>query len=401
MKILCYDCFSGISGDMNLAALIDLGVPVDYLRQELNKLPLGSYQLKVSREKRKGIEGTMVDVVLPIHAGASVLKNQQHHENRSWQGIRNLILSSPLSEPVKERSIEIFSLLARAEAKIHGTTEEDVHFHEVGAVDSIVDIVGAAICLDYLKPDKIISTPPQLGGGFVKCQHGLIPVPAPATQEILNGKPVKSGIVEFETTTPTGAAILASQVNEFVRTIDLLLGKTGYGIGHRELEIPNILRVYWAETHAGSTNHRHFILECNIDDMNPEWYDYLLEKLFAAGADDAFLQPVIMKKSRPGIVLSVLCDEKNEKQISAILLEETSSLGLRRYEVDKECLERENIQVTIPWGTIRVKLARQGDKVLRWKAEYEDCKRISLENNISLREVYLAVEKILLKEGRA
>jgi pyridinium-3,5-bisthiocarboxylic acid mononucleotide nickel chelatase len=400
MKILCYDCFSGISGDMNLAALIDLGVPVDYLRAELNKLPLGSYQLKVTREKRKGIEGTMVDVVLPAPPGASVLKSQQKHDNRSWKDIRNLIGSSQLPEPVKERSIAIFALLARAEAKIHGMPEEDVHFHEVGAVDSIIDIVGAACCLEYLKPDRIISTPPQLGGGFVKCQHGLIPVPAPATQELLAGKPVKSGLVEFETTTPTGAAILVSQVHEFVHKFDLILGKTGYGIGHRDLEIPNVLRVFWAEPHAGSAGDRHFILECNIDDMNPEWYDYLLEKLFAAGADDAFLQPVIMKKSRPGIILSVLCAEANEKQITGILLGETSSLGLRRYEVQKECLERETIQVTTPLGTIRVKLARRNSVVLRWKAEYEDCKRIALEKNVTLREVYLEVEKLLLEEGR-
>jgi uncharacterized protein (TIGR00299 family) protein len=400
MKILCYDCFSGISGDMNLAALIDLGVPVDYLREELGKLSLGSYQLKISREKRKGIEGTMVDVVLPAPAGASVLQSQQHNDYRSWKEIRNLIRKSTLSDSIKDRSIAIFTLLARAEAKIHGTTEDEVHFHEVGAVDSIVDIVGAACCLDYLNPDKIISSPPQLGGGFVKCQHGLIPVPAPATQEVLAGKPVKSGLVDFETTTPTGAAILASQVNEFVKSFDLVLGKTGYGIGHRDLEIPNVLRVFWAEPYAGSTDNRHFMLECNIDDMNPEWYDYLLEKLFAAGAEDAFLQPVIMKKSRPGIVLSVLCAEKNEQQISTILLEETSSLGLRKYEVHKECLDRENIQVITPLGSIRVKLAKRNNEVLRWKAEYEDCKRVAIEKNVSIRAVYLEVEKIMLKEGR-
>lgn len=242
MKILYYDCFCGISGDMNLAALVDLGVPGEYLLQELSKINLNSeYEIRIEKSAKLGITGTRVDVILKDNN-----HNHEHH-HRSLKDIEKIINSSNLSDKVKKLSLDMFMKVAEAEAKVHGKDLYEVHFHEVGAVDSIVDMVGAAICLDYLKVDRIIASPVQVGGGFVKCAHGLMPVPAPATAEILKNIPINTGIVQFETTTPTGAAILAANVHEFTPKVDFSIKKIGYGIGHRDLEIPNVLRVYLGE----------------------------------------------------------------------------------------------------------------------------------------------------------
>ena len=249
MQILYYDCFCGISGDMNLAALIDLGVPKEYLVQELSKLNLNSeYKLIIDNSTKLGITGTRVNVNLKEHnhSHEGHVHNHEHH-HRNLKDIEEIINSSDLSDKVKKLSLDMFMKVAEAEAKVHGKSLYEVHFHEVGAADSIVDLVGAAICLDYLDVDKIIASPVQVGGGFVKCAHGLMPVPAPATSEILKNIPINTGIVQFETTTPTGAAILAANVNEFTQKIDFSIKKVGYGIGHRDLEIPNVLRVYLGE----------------------------------------------------------------------------------------------------------------------------------------------------------
>jgi len=275
MKILYYDCFCGISGDMNLAALIDLGVPKEYLIQELSKINLNSeYEIKIERSAKLGITGTRVDVILKgklddethisdkdlhghnlEHSHHNSDEEQHHTENnhshehhhRNLKDIEEIINASDLSDKVKKLSLDMFMKVAEAEAKVHGKPLYEVHFHEVGAIDSIVDMVGAAICLDYLKVDKIMASPVQVGGGFVKCAHGLMPVPAPATVEILKNIPINAGIVQFETTTPTGAAILAANVEEFTRNVDFSIKKIAYGIGHRDLEIPNVLRVYLGE----------------------------------------------------------------------------------------------------------------------------------------------------------
>lgn len=263
MKVLYYDCFCGISGDMNLGALLDLGVDEGYVRRELSKLNLDAeYELHVKKDKKKGISGTRVDVVLKQdeihvyhhhhhhghhhHASQTGMEHNRHihHEHRKLKDIENIIINSSLSDQVKKVSLDIFMKVAEAEAKVHGKSLYEVHFHEVGAVDSIIDIVGAAVCLEYLKVDKIMASSVQLGGGFVKCAHGIIPIPAPATIEILKDIPVKTGIVAFETTTPTGAAILAANVSTFTDHMDFSVKKIGYGIGHRELEIPNVLRIY-------------------------------------------------------------------------------------------------------------------------------------------------------------
>jgi uncharacterized protein (TIGR00299 family) protein len=270
MKILYYDCFCGISGDMNLGALLDLGVDKEYLRQELAKLNLDDeYELQIKKDIKKGISGTRVDVVLKNevhthepsqesvhdhlhhqghqehhHHQSALIEHTHHHDHRGLKDIENIINSSSLSDTVKKISMDMFMKIAEAEAKVHGKPLLEVHFHEVGATDSIIDMVGAAIVLDYLKVDKIMSSSIQVGGGFVKCAHGIIPIPAPATVEILRGIPIKSGLVSFETTTPTGAAILSASVETFTDKMDFSIEKIGYGIGHRELEIPNVLRVY-------------------------------------------------------------------------------------------------------------------------------------------------------------
>lgn len=265
MKILYYDCFAGISGDMNLGAMIDIGVDKEYLLKELSKLNISDeYEIKIKKDMKKGIQGTKVDVILKhehthdnkedhnghcnnIHEGEHHHEHLHEHVHRNLKDIEDIINGSTLNDNVKKLSLNMFMKVAKAEGKVHGKPLDEVHFHEVGATDSIIDIVGAAICLDYLKVDKIMASNVELGGGFVKCAHGLIPVPAPATVEILKGIPVKSGVVPFETTTPTGAAILSGNVDEFSEIKEFLIDKIGYGIGQRDVDIPNVLRVYLGE----------------------------------------------------------------------------------------------------------------------------------------------------------
>ncbi|AQS09740.1 hypothetical protein CLOBY_18710 [Clostridium saccharobutylicum] len=281
--------------------------------------------------------------------------------------------------------------VAEAEAKVHGKTIYEVHFHEVGAIDSIVDMVGAAICLDYLKVDKIIASPVQVGGGFVKCAHGIMPVPAPATVEILKNIPMNTGIVQFETTTPTGAAILASNVKEFTSKIDFSIKKIAYGIGHRDLEIPNVLRVYLGESEKTEKLENQYILETNIDDMNPEIYGYIEEKLFEAGALDVFKTPIIMKKGRPAIKLSMLINEKIEQEVLKVIFEETTSIGVRKYMIEKIMLDREFSKVETEYGDITIKKSYHKGKLVKYKPEYEECKSIAKEKNISIDTVYKSV----------
>lgn len=399
MKVLYYDCFCGISGDMNLAALLDLGVAEDYLRRELSKLKLGTeYELHVKKDNKKGISGTRVDVVLksPTHVHKH---DHHHHVHRNLRDIENIINNSTLSDEVKKLSLVIFMKVAEAEAKVHGKPLYEVHFHEVGAVDSIIDIVGAAVCLDYLQVDKIMASSVQMGGGFVKCAHGVIPVPAPATVEILKHTPVKSGLVPFETTTPTGAAILAANVAKFTDRMDLSIEKIGYGIGHRELEIPNVLRIYLGYEDRDENREEQYILETNIDDMNPELYGYIEEKLFAQGALDVFKTSIYMKKGRAATKLSVLVSEKQEKSVLDVIFRETTSIGVRKYKVEKIMLTRDFVQVSTQYGSITVKNAYYLGKKVKYKPEYEDCKRIANEKNIPIARVYQEVYKVIDAQG--
>ena len=394
MKILYYDCFSGISGDMNLGALVDLGVDGEYLAGELLKLQLDAeYQITIKKDTKKGISGTKVDVILTRQG-----HNHEHeHHHRNLQDIKNIINGSSLSDTVKKSSLDMFMRIAQAEAKVHGKSIDEVHFHEVGAIDSIVDLVGAAIALDYLKVDKIMASPVQVGGGFVKCAHGLIPVPAPATVEILKGIPLQSGKVPFETTTPTGAAILAANVEEFTNQMAFSVEKIGYGLGTRDLEIPNVLRVYLGRTEASEATEEQYLLETNIDDMNPELYSYVEERLFENGALDVYKTPIIMKKGRPAIKLSILVNKKREKEILDIIFRETTSIGIRKVKVEKMMLYRNFSTIETPYGPVTIKKSCYAGEEIKYKAEYEDCKKIAKANNIPMTKVYREVDKAMEK----
>jgi hypothetical protein len=393
MKILYYDCFAGISGDMHLAAMLDIGVDKNYLLGELEKLHLSGVDIDISRERRQGIEGTRVKV--------RVSDDKEHQVSRSLQDIEAIILRADLSDTVQRRSLEIFHRLAAVEAKVHGKAMHEIHFHETGAIDAIIDIVGAAICIEVLKVDKIFCSPVQLGGGFVECEHGTLPVPAPATIELLENIPIRTGKVEFETTTPTGAAIISSVVDEFGREFELIPEKTGYGIGAGELTIPNVLRVcLGTQREKSSLSDRAMMIECNIDDMNPEFYDHFIDKLLAAGAKDVFITPIFMKKTRPASKLSVLCKACDEASIADILLRETTTLGIRKHEVERTVLERRVSAVKTQYGDVRVKTALFDKKPIKWKPEYEDCVNIAKKNNISLQAVYDEVNSVLLNQKK-
>jgi uncharacterized protein (TIGR00299 family) protein len=390
VKILYYDCFAGISGDMNLGAMIDLGVDAEYLKEELRKIEIGSYEIQVKRDQRRGIFGTKVDVVLPSGEGAPAAHG---HGHRSFKDIAGLIKKSNFPDGVKSTSLAIFTKIARAEAKIHGHSIEEVHFHEVGAIDSIVDVVGAAICFEVLKVDKIIASPVQVGGGFVKCAHGMLPVPAPATAEILTGIPIRSGVVPFETTTPTGAAILAATAGRFVDRIDFTPLKIGYGIGQRDTDVPNVLRVFLGEMDDEQQDQdvevkEACLMECNIDDMNPELYEGIVERLFEKGALDVYLTPIIMKKSRPAVKISILCDTDHRRGIEEVLWLHTSTFGLRVNRISKLILRRELSTVNTKYGTLSVKNAYLRGERIKWKLEYEDAKRLAKEKGVSIKAIY-------------
>ena len=387
MKILYYDCFSGISGDMNLGAMIDLGVDPDFLRTELDKLNIGGWKLEITSDQRHGIEGTCV----------TVRQTRHEHEHRHLSNVNKIIDDSYLDQEVKDLAKEIFMKVAVAEAKVHNIPVEKVHFHEVGAIDSIIDIVGAAICFKAINVDKVFSSAVELGGGKVRCDHGLLPVPAPATAEIIKDIPVKVGGVDFEATTPTGAAIISTLVTSFSAMPPLKINKTAYGVGHKDHpDVPNLLRVMLGETEEMDLpGHEAILIECNIDDMNPEFYEYISEILFKAGAADVYLTSVIMKKGRPGTVLGVICEKGYTDQIKEILFSESTTLGIRIFSFQKETLVRKFESVNTEYGEITVKRSYYKGKEVSCKPEFEDCKRIASEKNLPVKEVCRRISDII------
>lgn len=390
MKILYYDCFCGISGDMNLGALLDAGVDESYLRSELDKLNLhDEFEIRIKKGDKNGVSGTKVDVIVKK-------ENAGHH--RHLADIENIIELSGLGGNVKKMTMDMFRLIAGAEADVHGVLAEEVHFHEVGAIDSIVDLAGAAIALDYLKPDRIMASSVQVGGGFVNCAHGKLPVPAPATAELLRGIPFKTGLVPFETTTPTGAAILAANVSQFTDQVEFAVQKIGYGLGTRDLEIPNVLRVYIGETADGHETKEQVMLETNIDDMNPELFGYVEEKLFEAGALDVFKTPVIMKKGRSAVLLSVLVDKQYEDEVLKVIFTETTSIGLRKTKVDKIMLQRKIEQLHTKMGDVKIKKSYFEGSLVSCKPEYEDCKKMARTNKIPISRVYREIDREMEKQ---
>lgn len=466
MKILYYDCFAGISGDMHLGAMIDAGVDPDYLISELNKLPVGGFRLNICRDQKHSIEGTRVDVILD-EADASGHKHKHghgsdhghdhehkhdhdhdhghghehkhdhdhghghdhshehshdhghehghkhkhdhehrqgnqktsahphpggpNHVHRNLDDITGIIQQSGLTDATKNRALDMFQRIAVAEAKIHGVPVSKIHFHEVGALDSIVDIIGAAICLEYLNPDRILCSTIELGSGTIRCAHGIMPVPAPATAEILRDIPVRTGGTSHEATTPTGAAILAASVDEFTDRPSFRPKKTAYGIGQRDADLPNVLRVFVGEATADgiplATADSKVMIECNIDDMNPEHYPHVMDLLMSGGASDVCFTPTIMKKGRPGIIISVLSDASLQRSMTEIILRETTTLGVRSYPVSRTMLDRETERFESSLGHVAVKKSYLNGRLLKWKPEFNDCRKLAQEHGLALGEV--------------
>jgi hypothetical protein len=391
MKILFYDCFSGISGDMNLGAMIDLGVGKEFLASELNKLNLKGWELHAEKDQRHGIGGTKVTV------------KQTHHEHahRHLSDIEKIIDDSSLDQKTKDLSLKIFMKVAIAEATVHGIPIAEVHFHEVGAIDSIIDIVGAAICFNALNPDAVFVSTLELGSGFIKCDHGTLPVPAPATAEIIKGIPSKTGGVGFEATTPTGAAIIAALGTHFNPSIAIRIEKTGYGVGHKDNpSVPNLLRVFLGEAEEPLTGHDALLLECNIDDMNPEFFEHISDKLFRAGASDVYISGIIMKKGRPGSKLNVICEPGLERIVKEIIFIESTSVGIRTFSFRKDTLSRTFEVIDTPYGKVTVKRSFFNDKEVSCKPEFEECRKIALEKNLPLKEIYNNIMALIVINGK-
>lgn len=385
MTTAYFDCFSGISGNMILGALIDLGVGIDVLGAELSSLLLGEHHIEASRVAKQGIAGVYVEVVGPRDEGG-----------RSLAQILGLIDQCDLSEDIKQQSKRIFTRMSEAEARIHNKELDTVRLHEVGAIDTVVDVVGTLIGLKMLGVEKVACSPLTLGKGFVKSEHGLLPVPAPITAELLKGVPARVTGVEGELTTPTGAAIITSLATRFGDMPPLTVQGVGYGAGAMDLEVPNLLRVFIGdetEQADGYVAETVTVLETNIDDMNPQFYDHIMDRLLHAGALDVFLTPVQMKKNRPGTLLSVIAEGGVAGKLLDVLLKESTTLGVRVSERRRFSLPRWAHLVETSFGEIRVKVAYTGDTIVKVVPEYEDCKKAAIEYGIPIGQVFAEVHK--------
>lgn len=386
MKILYFDCFAGISGDMTVGALLDLGVPLAVVRQELARLPVppSSYAVRVEKTSRKGMQATKFSVHV-----------EEHQPHRHYADIAGMIEKSTLAEKVKERAQCIFFRLAEAEAKVHGVEIGHVHFHEVGGIDAIVDIIGTAICLEYLGIERIHVSSLPLGGGYVETAHGRLPVPAPATAELLRGVPVHGELGVGERVTPTGAAIVAALGHSFGTAPSMTMHATGYGAGDRDFpDVPNILRVMSGEkTGAAPLRDEMLVVETNIDDMNPEMLGFLMERLFARGALDVGFSPLQMKKNRPGVKVTFLCSPQDLEALARLVLTESTAIGVRYHPVGRIKMERSVEERETSLGRVAVKVIREGGILLRIAPEFEECRRIALEKGLPLPEVYRIIER--------
>lgn len=399
MKILYFDCFSGISGDMTLGALIDLGVSVEDLKKELKKLNLSGYELSVNKTAKYGIAGTDVDVILthdPHHHDHEGHEEHRHH-GRNLKDIIDMIDRSELKDSVKAFGKKVFFEIAQAEAKVHHKSPEEVHFHEVGAVDSIIDIVGVAICLDLLGVKKVLSSPLHEGQGFIECQHGILPVPVPAVMEMLSGSqiPVVINDINTELVTPTGIGIIKCLASDFGNIPPMTIDRIGYGFGKKDIGRLNTLRIVLGTLLENKADLETIVsLETNIDDMSPEILGYMMEQLFENGALDVFYTPIYMKKNRPATMVTVLTKIESEQKLVDIILLESSTIGIRRNILDRYVMDRETIQVNTSLGMVKVKCSFNG-KIKKYSPEYEDCKELAARTGIPIREIYENVMKNL------
>ncbi|HUI28571.1 MAG TPA: nickel pincer cofactor biosynthesis protein LarC [Candidatus Acidoferrales bacterium] len=413
MRIAYFDTFAGIAGDMVLGAFVSSGVDVNRLRSEIARLNIGNVELRAEKVVRNGITATKVDVVVSGRVekvddlGPSLHENSHkhskhhgdHEHGKSYLEIKHLIENSGLSDFVKSKSLAVFSKLAEAEAKIHDTTVDKIHFHEVGAADSIVDIVGAAICIEITGVESIYTSPIRLGsGGYIDARHGVLPVPAPAAIEILKDYPVIFNDIPFELTTPTGAAIVSALSNGVLKDRPIEIEKIGYGSGTRELgSLPNLLRLIIGQLKSELEEDHGVLVETNVDDINPQVIPFVIEKVLSLGATDAFVTPVIMKKGRPGFMLSVLIPETLLDRIAAEIFSQTTTLGLRIRNIRRMKVHREVKTVKTSFGDVQVKESNINGKK-RISAEFEECKRISESKNIPLAEVMQRLNAELNRE---
>ena len=410
MKIVYFDCFSGISGDMTLGALVDVGVPPEVLTTGLAGLKLeAEFSLRFEKAVKHGITGTRAIVeVHPAHADTPHADDHthghpHHHDHgpsRHLSDIFTLLDDRGLDSEVRDTAKRVFDRLAAAEAKVHNTTKAKVHLHEVSGIDSIVDIVGSVIGLAHLEVDAVYASPLSLGSGFVRCAHGLMPVPVPGTMELLQGIPIQQTDIPKELVTPTGAALITTLSQEFGVMPQMRLDRVGYGAGTRDLEQrPNLLRLCLGEKTSGSdsqTGHHHAetdsvdIIETNVDDMSPEITGYVTTQLFANGALDVFLTPIFMKKGRPATQITVLCPTAQRDALIKLLLTETTTFGVRLSSAARVKLRRDFTQIETQWGTIQAKRGYLNGTLIKTLPEYEDCKRLAEQNNVPLQHVYAA-----------
>ncbi|HWF85843.1 MAG TPA: nickel pincer cofactor biosynthesis protein LarC [Vicinamibacterales bacterium] len=423
-RLLYFDCFSGISGDMTLGALLDAGLPLDDLRRALGSLTVGGYHVHAKRVLRAGLSATKFSVhehshdapstkapgtaapstIAPQHPAPSTQHHHDHHHDhdhehghshasphRSLPEIFGLIDQSALSASGRDRAKAMFQTLAEAEAAIHQMPVEQVHLHEVGALDSIIDIVGVVFALEWVGADRIVCSPLNVGGGMVHSAHGLFPVPAPATVTLLGHAPIYSGPVQKELVTPTGALIATTYATAFGPVPAMSIERVGYGAGDRDdPSTPNVLRVLIGESADRADAERVTVIECEIDDMNPQLFGVAMDRLYAAGALEVFYVPVQMKKNRPGTLLTVVCPPALRAPLAEIVFRETTTIGLRYSEVDRECLQREIVPVDTPLGRIRFKVARRDGRVINAAPEFEDCAAVAVEKQLSVKEVQAA-----------
>jgi uncharacterized protein (TIGR00299 family) protein len=441
MRIAYIDAFSGISGDMLLGAMVDAGVPLELLQKTTRALNLGA-ELEAKRVERNGIAATKVDVIVagvedaPLdlkhehtHADGSTHSHSHSHDeshshehehhahehgahthdgvHRGLREIRAIIEAAAIAPYAKTLALRAFQLLGEAEAKIHNKPVEEIHFHEVGSVDAIVDIVCGAVAVDHLQIERWVCSPLNVGGGTVQCAHGTLPVPAPATLELLNGVPIYSSGIKKELVTPTGAALVRALIPKYSGFPSMIVTATGYGAGAREFPgVANILRVSVGEEvaspvvtrGAASGGDSVTVIEANLDDMSPQLFGYTMEKLLAAGALDVFATPIQMKKNRPGVVLTVLAKPEDAERLSQIIFAETTTIGVRMREESRLTLAREHVAVATPWGEVRIKVASRGGAVTNYAPEFEDCRRLAVEHDVPLKTVMQESIRIYLSE---
>ena len=407
MKTLYFDCFAGAAGDMILGALLDAGLPFDQLQRALGTLAVDGYQVTADRVVKGGITA----VKFRVHEHAAVAAGggadpaaAPAHKHYHLKHIRAAIDRSALSEAGKARANRMFMRLAEAEAAIHGMSIENVHLHEVGAIDSIIDIVGAVFALEWFAADRVVVSPMNVGGGMVRSAHGVFPVPAPATLRVLGDAPVYSSGLPFELLTPTGALVLTEYADAYGPVPAMRIDGIGYGAGDRDLpETPNVLRVVVgtaSEAIDGVPAMRVTVMACEIDDMNPQIFGALMDRLYADGALEVFYQPVQMKKNRPGTLMTVVCRPGDRRTLTELVFRETTTIGVRYHEMDRECLDRDTVPVATPWGDVRVKVARRGDDVLNAQPEFDDVARLAAEHGVPIKDVHAQAQKAWLDRSK-